>query len=386
MAGNSSVSEGMEQYTRHEHRYWRLREAPASWWPYGLLLLLGLLGLFLFGWLSIAQNMQDQVATQVRQNLAGFDVVSVNADGQFVDVTVRAPETQREAIDAFARATQCPTWLGDLVCPSRVRLSLTPAASAAEAAPAALAPRLHDFTFERTATEITLQGEIDSIARRQALASSAEARFDRVIDELTVSDESADDRDALAATAALQLLEGTERGTAVWREGALSLQALVTEAQEGAVRERFLALSSPVEQGSLKLTLAASADVCDAQFTDALAAATIQFQTSSAAINPASNALLDQLANIALACPGTLLIDGHTDSQGAAEANQVLSEARASAVRDALVARGLAAQNLTARGFGETQPIADNATAAGRAQNRRITVRTASAPQDAGGE
>nr|WP_315150135.1 DUF5723 family protein [uncultured Flavobacterium sp.] len=67
-------------------------------------------------------------------------------------------------------------------------------------------------------------------------------------------------------------------------------------------------------------------------------------------------------------------IEGHTDSVGNAKANQTLSEARAKAVMDALVAKGVNPENLTYKGFGASKPVASNKTAAGRAQNRRTEV------------
>ncbi len=67
-------------------------------------------------------------------------------------------------------------------------------------------------------------------------------------------------------------------------------------------------------------------------------------------------------------------IEGHTDNVGSAIANQKLSEARAKAVMDALVAKGINPENLTYKGFGATKPVANNKTAAGRAQNRRTEV------------
>jgi outer membrane protein OmpA-like peptidoglycan-associated protein len=63
-----------------------------------------------------------------------------------------------------------------------------------------------------------------------------------------------------------------------------------------------------------------------------------------------------------------------TDSQGAATANQELSQRRARAVRDYLVSRGISADRVTSQGFGSNRPIGDNATAEGRANNRRVEI------------
>jgi OOP family OmpA-OmpF porin len=70
-----------------------------------------------------------------------------------------------------------------------------------------------------------------------------------------------------------------------------------------------------------------------------------------------------------------LAIEGHTDSIGGAASNQVLSERRVAAVREALVRRyGVPPARLVARGFGLTRPIAPNATLEGRARNRRVEL------------
>ena len=65
---------------------------------------------------------------------------------------------------------------------------------------------------------------------------------------------------------------------------------------------------------------------------------------------------------------------GHTDSQGNPEANQRLSQQRADAVRSGLAAAGLGRGKTSARGAGDGEPVADNATAAGRARNRRVEI------------
>jgi OOP family OmpA-OmpF porin len=70
----------------------------------------------------------------------------------------------------------------------------------------------------------------------------------------------------------------------------------------------------------------------------------------------------------------TIKITGHTDSSGTAEYNQQLSVRRAEAVRDYLIGIGADASKMEVAGMGETSPIADNKTAAGRAQNRRVEV------------
>ena len=99
----------------------------------------------------------------------------------------------------------------------------------------------------------------------------------------------------------------------------------------------------------------------------------IQFDSGSATIRPESTATLDRAAELLLANEdATVRIDGHTDDQGDAGFNQTLSEQRAEAVLQFLVGQGVAAERLTSQGFGEDDPIGDNATDEGRQQNRRI--------------
>ena len=85
------------------------------------------------------------------------------------------------------------------------------------------------------------------------------------------------------------------------------------------------------------------------------------------------------------ACPAGTEIEvaGHTDDRGSEEGNLALSRARAEAVRDALAEADLAGVTLTAEGYGEASPIADNETRDGRERNRRIEITLVAAPEPA---
>ena len=122
-----------------------------------------------------------------------------------------------------------------------------------------------------------------------------------------------------------------------------------------------------------------AAQACERTLASELAGEQIQFSSGRAAIDPGSAALLDRLAREVRSCPGTLRIEGYTDTVGRGRVNRALSEKRAAAVREALIARGVPAARLKARGFGARRAIADNATEAGRAKNRRIEFHVQSA-------
>lgn len=103
-----------------------------------------------------------------------------------------------------------------------------------------------------------------------------------------------------------------------------------------------------------------------------LAVKAVQYETGKATLLPKSKQILDDVATVLLAYPYyNLNIGGHTDNVGSDALNQTLSENRARSVFDYLVGKGVPASRMTHAGYGETQPVADNKTAAGRAANRR---------------
>ncbi len=115
---------------------------------------------------------------------------------------------------------------------------------------------------------------------------------------------------------------------------------------------------------------------CQQEFDFLLSNEKIQFATASAVIDPSSYSLLNDLIEIATTecVDAKFEIAGHTDSQGNENYNLDLSQQRATSVMEYFIQNGLQAEHITAVGYGESTPIADNETDDGRAKNRRIEL------------
>jgi outer membrane protein OmpA-like peptidoglycan-associated protein len=134
----------------------------------------------------------------------------------------------------------------------------------------------------------------------------------------------------------------------------------LSEKQTAAAYAELAALASlKEEQRGLVLTLSGS----------------ILFRSAESTLLPHARAKLDQVAKALLAIRArNLIVEGHTDSQGSDAYNQGLSQRRSDAVRDYLVQSGYPADRIQSRGLGEGSPIANNASAEGRANNRRVEI------------
>ncbi|MFO1089781.1 MAG: Ig-like domain-containing protein [Hyphomicrobiales bacterium] len=128
-----------------------------------------------------------------------------------------------------------------------------------------------------------------------------------------------------------------------------------------------------IKEAAAAASTAGPAGDCARQFAEELAREQIRFKVDSVAIAPDSDALLQRLAEASKLCKDYAIeVSGHTDATGSGIYNRALSEGRAAQVVKRLVKLGVDADRLTAVGYGETQPVADNRTEDGRAQNRRI--------------
>jgi outer membrane protein OmpA-like peptidoglycan-associated protein len=107
----------------------------------------------------------------------------------------------------------------------------------------------------------------------------------------------------------------------------------------------------------------------------------VQFATGTATLTTPAQVSLARFAGVVSSYPGLKFsVEGHSDNTGSAEKNQELSLRRAIAVRDNLIAQGIPASTLDVDGFGASRPVADNATAEGRAHNRRVEIVVSGGP------
>jgi OOP family OmpA-OmpF porin len=241
-------------------------------------------------------------------------------------------------------------------------------------------PYIFQANKDPVAVTLSLSGYVPDNAIHAAVVTAVGRKFfsEKLIDNLKASI-GAPNGFGAAVGPALGALSRLSTGTLVIsdREVRLSGDALF-EAAAAQIRE---SLGKSLPQGwtaktDLSVKPPASpvdATVCQQLFKDLLGKGRIRFEPGKAVIDMDSTGLLDRLIENAQRCPGASIeIIGHTDGDGTDEANQALSEQRAQAVADYLTKAGLPGQRFSTVGFGSSQPLADNATEAGKAQNRRI--------------
>jgi outer membrane protein OmpA-like peptidoglycan-associated protein len=194
------------------------------------------------------------------------------------------------------------------------------------------------------------------IAHRKALAAQAKAETMRAAETKRVA---LADFQRFREMQALAAREKLER-----EKGALSAAQQESEARRQA-REAAEAKISQIEG-------------VQAQKTDKGLVLTISgsvlFPTGKSELLPAAKERLADVAKALKDDKGTLLVVGHTDSQGSHDTNERLSEARAKAVRNYLVGEGIEDERIRSEGMGESMPIAENTTPEGRATNRRVEI------------
>lgn len=249
-----------------------------------------------------------------------------------------------------------------------------------QGAPVFTALRKPDSTVE-------LRGRLPDPLTREAVESYARARFGTdAVYAATRLDGDLPKGWSVRVLAALESLGELDSGTVTVRadkvivtgtttlaeargEIARILTGRLGEGQDLEIDVTYVPVEEPEETGP-------TPEACVAGINTALAERKIEFEPGSARIAGSADDTLDRIAELLRDCADAPIeIGGHTDSQGSEEMNLNLSRARAQAVVQALMARRILTGNLTAMGYGETAPVADNGTEAGRERNRRIEFR-----------
>jgi outer membrane protein OmpA-like peptidoglycan-associated protein len=219
----------------------------------------------------------------------------------------------------------------------------------------------------RAETEAETQRRQQAEAER-ATAEQAKAEADRSKQEADLAARKAEQEKAEAETAKAAALQ-QQQALQAENERTRSQAEESERGRQKAEQEKAEMRARLLQQLNAILVTRDTARGLIATMPDVL------FETSQFSLKPAARESLAKLAGILLAYPDLRLeVDGHTDSVGSDAYNQQLSEKRAAAVRDYLVQQGLPMSSATVMGFGKTQPVASNATAVGRQQNRRVEL------------
>jgi outer membrane protein OmpA-like peptidoglycan-associated protein len=216
-------------------------------------------------------------------------------------------------------------------------------------------------------------GTVPSEAARAALVAAAKQAFGGdalVVDNLTV-DPTATDVGLAGLGGVLAALGPDGKGAVHLRGGTITLTGEVPSqgVREAVVRAATAAVGSPAAVVDRLLVVSSPQEVQG----ELAALPRVTFLTKSAALTPDGVAAVRQAAAILLANPSIRVrIEGHTDTDGSAPANLELSRARAQTVLDTLRSLGVAADRMSATGYGETRPKVPDTTPANKATNRRV--------------
>ncbi|MDQ3288196.1 MAG: OmpA family protein [Pseudomonadota bacterium] len=298
--------------------------------------------LLLCGLAGIA-SAQDPEVARLSQRLVALD-----ADPALASLAAYERLQARQALDALAQ-TRGSNRSGALYVAER-RVSIADVAARTEA----MRRELEQLDRERS--DLLVEA-----SRRDAARARAEAERLRIQAQIQAEEAARLREQAAVDATAMQDVEAALDGVA-------GAQAARLE----AAREREAALAR--QEAELMTGGKLPASVRDAR-GEVFNLSGDAFASGQSRLTPSAQASVHALATFLKAGPvGTIVVEGHTDSQGSAEANLALSQRRADAVRTALAAAGIDASGVRAVGFGHTRPVADNETAEGRARNRRVEI------------
>ena len=231
------------------------------------------------------------------------------------------------------------------------------------------------------ATRRKEQAESDTaraqVARAQAESATMNAQAARTQAETDSARARNDAADAQAATAKAQSDLAENRASSA---NALSAaQADADQSRLAAQQAQLNVQQAETDKAALRAKLSEQLNSIlqtrDSARGLIVSMSDVLFDTGKYSLKPGAREKLAKVAGILLAYPGlNIEVGGYTDNVGGDAMNQTLSENRATSVRDYLVQQGVAANSVSARGFGDSLPVASNNNSAGRQQNRRVEL------------
>jgi outer membrane protein OmpA-like peptidoglycan-associated protein len=217
--------------------------------------------------------------------------------------------------------------------------------------------------------------------RRAQIATAIAQRKHAEADKIRYEKERVDISDTMRVTAVTELSTTKKQlGRSEDKVDAAEKKTAVANAE--TVKAKADAAASKAKVDQMQASLARWAQLAESErgLVITLSSGVI-FATGKSDVLPAAGDKLIQVAALLRASPERhVTVEGHSDNAGGNGPNQTLSQARADAVRSYLIVQGVPPQTVTSRGFGETQPIATNATVEGRANNRRVEIVLAPLP------
>lgn len=326
---------------------------------------------------SMGEDIQAALST------AGYSETQVEMNGNVATLTGEAvSDTTKNEIGSVAANTKCSkcndkkTW-HEVVNNITIKKVVAPTI-----------PTQSPYTFSAVKTEngrVVLNGYVQNEDQRQRVLARANDAYSSVLDRTvriasgapngdweTVLNSNIDEL-KLLNTGRFTMEDDTsfisgEADTADTRDQINNMVGALPAGYNGAAN-----ITVP-NTASLNVGEVKSESICQTLLDDLKSGKKINFAYDKAAIRGAESFdLLNSLASAAKQCSSfQVSIEGHTDADGAADYNQRLSEARANLVVAYLSENGVDRNRMTATGFGETKPVGDNSTNAGKAENRRI--------------
>ena len=339
----------------------------------GVIGLLVLLAAAIVWWIP---GIEDDLAARAEDELAAADIdgVTVSFDGR----NGRLSGAEAEAAEQNLGTLRGARWV-------RAEPTIPTTTTTIPTTTTTTIPELAAVTVSREGSTVRLEGTVQSEQDRLALTDQVTAAGFDVEDALIVDSE----RDGSGTIGLVPLitpiLDGSDDGELALADGTVVLTGTAYDPVEA--EEIDAAIELAVEAGLDVSNMVNTRVLSEAQQIDALQDEIDQIFELARAIDGQNPSF--EISDDELSTPATDILDrvtvamrryplpwadivGHTDAQGSAASNQILSETRAGSVRDYLVGGGIDDARLAVSGLGESQPIADNATDEGRAENRRV--------------